>query len=250
MALSANQEVDRYVDQELRTAEVAGSAHVYKGALVEWNAGGFAQPLAGSGRFAGLAYEEMDNSGGADGDVSGRLFTLGDFGFAVAGATQADVGRAVYATADDTVTFDSASATFVGYVRGVPAAGQVILRLQGEGPIGAVHLEHKSASFSIGAAQSGTTFTNLGAASPITATLPQNPPKGTAFQFVCMADQALRIAPGPAGGVYIKGAKQADNKYISITDIGDFVDLVADGNGDWVAVASIGGADADISVEV
>ena len=68
-------------------------------------------------------------------------------------------------------------------------------------------------------------------------------------KFVCMADEAFRLEPGAAGGIYIKGAKQADNKYVSVSDIGDFIHLVADGNGDWVAVASISGADADITVQ-
>jgi len=99
-------------------------------------------------------------------------------------------------------------------------------------------------------AQTATIHTNLGAGGIVTATLPQNPPKGTMYQFACMADQPFRLAPGAAGAIYVKGAKQADNKYVSVTDIGDFIHLVADGNGDWLAVSSISGADADITVEV
>lgn len=249
MALSANREVDHYVDQELRTVEVAAGEHIYKGALVEWSATGYARGVTGGGLFAGIAYEEGDNSSGSDGDVSVRVQTVGDFGLSLTSAAQSDMGRAVYASDDATLTFDPSAATFVGYVRGVPAAGQIVLRLAGEGPIRTERIEHKSASFTVAATQSGTTFTNLGASGAVTATLPQSPPQGTAFRFVCMADQALRIAPGAAGGIYIAGQKHGDNKYVSITDIGDFIQIVADGNGDWIAVASIGGADGDISVE-
>jgi len=39
MALSANREVDRYVDQDLRTLPVKGSTHIYKGALAGLAAG-------------------------------------------------------------------------------------------------------------------------------------------------------------------------------------------------------------------
>lgn len=249
MALSANREVDHYVDQELRTGAVAASTHVYKGALVEWGPTGYLRPVTGAGQFAGVAYEEGDNSGGGDGDVSVRVFTLGDFGLPLSGANQGSVGAAVYASDDSTLTLDGSGATFVGFVQGIVSSGNIVLRLAGDGPARVASLDHRAASFGISARQSGTTFTNAGASGAITATLPQNPPMGTALSFVCMADEEFRLAPGAAGGIYIKGAKQADNKYVSITDIGDFVHLVADGSGDWVAVASIGGADADIGVE-
>ena len=39
MALTANREVDRYVDQELRTLPVKGSTKIYKGGLVGLSGG-------------------------------------------------------------------------------------------------------------------------------------------------------------------------------------------------------------------
>ncbi|MCP4590798.1 MAG: hypothetical protein GY842_08635 [bacterium] len=249
MALTANRDVDRYVDQELRSYPVAAGAHVYKGAFVTLDSSGYAQPLASGGRFVGTTYEEIDNSAGSSGDLRVRVFTLGDFGHDLSGAVPADVGRPVYASADDTLSFTPGGNVFVGYVMDVVATGEIVLRLDTTAPAGVTALAHHSADFAVTAAQSGMVHTNLGAGGVITATLPASPPAGTEFKFVCMVDQALRMAPGTAGGIYIKGAKQADNKYVAIADIGDFVHLVADGNGDWVAVASIGGADADISVE-
>ena len=249
MALSANREVDRYVDQELRSYPVAASTHVYKGALVTLNASGFAEALGAGNRFAGLAYEEADNSSGADSDLRVRVFTLGDFGHTLTGATVADVGRAVYADADDTLTFAPGGNTFVGYVKDWVTTHEIIVRLDTTTPAGVAPLQHHAADFTLTAAHTGTVHTNLGASGAITATLPATPPTGTEFRFVCMADQELRLEPGAAGGIYIKGAKQADDKYVSVTDIGDFIHLIADGNGDWVAVASISGADADITVE-
>lgn len=249
MALSANREVDRYVDQELRSYPVVGSSHIYKGAFVTLDGDGYAEPLSAGNRIAGLAYEEADNSSGSDGDIRVRVFTLGDFGHTLTGATVADVGRAVFAGADDTLTFAPGGNTFVGYVKDWVTTNEIILRLDNTGVVGVAPLEHHTANFSLTAAHTGTVHSNLGASGAITATLPANPPTGTEFKFVCMADQALRMVPGTAGGIYIKGAKQADNKYVSITDIGDFAHLIADGNGDWVAVASINGADADITVE-
>jgi hypothetical protein len=249
MALSSNREVDRYVDQELRSYQVAGSTHIFKGGFVGLDANGYARPLAAGDRCVGLSYEEADNSGGSGGDVSARVFTLGDFGHPLTGASLTDIGRAVYASSDDTLTFDPSGNSFVGYVQDYVTTNEIILRLTTAGPIRMAPITHHAANFTLTTAHSGTVHTNLGASGAVVATLPQSPPKGTEYKFVCMADQELRLEPGAAGGIYIKGAKQADDKYVSITDIGDFIHLVADGNGDWVAVASIGGADADITVE-
>ena len=249
MALTANRDVDHYVDQELRSYQVANAKHVYKGAFVGLAIDGYAQPLTAGDPFVGIAYEEGDNSDGADGDSAVRVFTIGDFGLTLTGAAITDIGRAVYAADDGTVTFDPEGNSFVGYVQDFITTNEVVLRLHAKGPVGVEALTHHAAGFTLTAAHSGTVHTNLGATGAIVATLPQSPPAGTTFKFVCMADQELRLEPGAAGGIYVKGAKQADSKYVSVTDIGDFIHLIADGNGDWVAAASISGADADISVE-
>ena len=110
MALSANQNVDRYVDQELRSYPVAGSAHVYKGGFVGLDTSGYARPLQAGDAAVGLAYEEADNSDGSNGDQAVRVFTQGDFPYALSGATRPTIADKVYASADDTLTF-TASAT-------------------------------------------------------------------------------------------------------------------------------------------
>lgn len=129
MALTANQEVDHYIDQELRTFQVAASKHVFKGSLVGLTPGGFAQSLIAGDPFAGIAYEEADNTSGAAGAVSVRVYTLGDFGMALAGAALADLGKPVFASADDTLTFSAAGNSYVGLVQDVPATGEIILRI-------------------------------------------------------------------------------------------------------------------------
>jgi hypothetical protein len=130
MALSANRDVDHYVDQELRSFKVAASEHIYKGAFVGLSSGGYAQALTAGDLFIGIAYEEADNSSGSAGDMSVRVYTLGDFGHALSGAAISNVGDAVYASADDTLTFTSTSNSYVGYAVDVPASGQIILRLE------------------------------------------------------------------------------------------------------------------------
>jgi hypothetical protein len=129
MALSANREVDRYVDQELRTVPVKASTHIYKGALVGLT-GGYARGLVAGDAFAGIAYEEADNSGGSDGTISVRVFTLGDFEHALASASRANNGAAVYASDDATLTLTSTNNSLVGRQVDVPSSGKIVLRLR------------------------------------------------------------------------------------------------------------------------
>ncbi len=130
MALSANRELDHYVDQQLRSFKVADAEHVYKGALLSVEAGGYVAPLTAGELFAGIAYEEADNSAGSDGDLAVRVYTQGDFEHTLSGATIANIGDAVYASDDGTLTFTSTSNTFVGYCVDVPTAGTIIVRIQ------------------------------------------------------------------------------------------------------------------------
>ena len=69
MALTANQEVDRLVDQELRQYGLTASAHVYKGGFVGLAIDGYVRAFVAGDLFLGLAYEEGDNTSGANGDV-------------------------------------------------------------------------------------------------------------------------------------------------------------------------------------
>ena len=131
MSLTANREINRYVDQELRSYRVAGGAHVFKGALVGLNrSSGYARPLAAGDLFVGVAYEEIDATGLSSGDRSVRVFTQGDFVMAVATSTILSVGRPVFASADDTLTFSIAGGlTYVGRCIDVPADGTAIVRI-------------------------------------------------------------------------------------------------------------------------
>lgn len=102
------------------------------------------------------------------------------------------------------------------------------------------YIEHHAANDTLTIAESDTAHTNLGAGGIITLTLPQNAVQGTTFEFAVMEANWLRIDPGAAGAVYINGAKQTDNKYITADDEGESVKLVCDGNGDWIAMYATG----------
>lgn len=129
MALAVNRELDRYVDQELRSYPVGATKRIFKGALVGLSSAGYAQPLVAGDAFLGVAYEEADNSAGANGAMSVRVYTQGDFVFTLAGATITSVSRPVFASADDTLQFRGSSNSYVGVAQDVPATGEIILRI-------------------------------------------------------------------------------------------------------------------------
>lgn len=128
MALSANRDVHHYVDQELRSYAVAADAVIYKGGFVGLNAG-YARALTAADQCVGIAYEAADNTDGSDGDVQVRVFTQGDFLHGLTGAAVTNIGDAVYASADDTLTFTSSGNSLVGVCVDRPEANRIILRL-------------------------------------------------------------------------------------------------------------------------
>lgn len=108
----------------------------------------------------------------------------------------------------------------------------------------------KTAAYTIKLEDNGAIITNKGASGSVTLTAPTSVvPVGFHIKMAVMADQAFVFDPKPdTAKVYIKGAGQTAGMYLSMTDIGDFAELVWDGT-DWLAVNSISGADADITIE-
>lgn len=105
MALSAK--TDRKEKEgKLLAHPVVASDIIYAGALVKHNAAGFLAPCAAeSGAvFAGVAVETVDNSAGSAGDKVCRVDKKGAFIMNGTGFSQADVGSAVYASDDNTVS--------------------------------------------------------------------------------------------------------------------------------------------------
>lgn len=129
MALTANRDVAHVIDQELKSYPVAAGAHIYKGGFVGLDANGNARALTAGDQAVGLAYEEKDNTSGADGDVQVRVFSQGDFLHALTGAARTNIGAAVYASADDTLTFTATGNSLVGVCIDVPEPGTILLRL-------------------------------------------------------------------------------------------------------------------------
>ena len=83
---------------------VAANTKIYAGSLVCVNAAGYAMPAADTSgfQFAGVAMEQVDNSGGSNGGQGVRLRRAGVFEFDAVSITQAMAGTDMYAKDDHT----------------------------------------------------------------------------------------------------------------------------------------------------
>lgn len=166
MTITANRELNRYVDQELRSFGVAASEHIYKGALVGVDRStGFVRNLVVGDSFAGVAYEEMDNSTGSDGDLSVRLYTQGDFILTVNAATQAMVGQTVYATGNDATTVaPTPGSSLAGILMAVVGSSTGIVRIL---PFGIHSIEQQIQTQLTGSTSAATTHVVMVTQRPI-----------------------------------------------------------------------------------
>lgn len=103
--LTKNRDLNRYLDQELRLFPVKGGVEIFHHALVGVDAEtGYVRPFVAGDRFAGIAYEQVNNPG-IDGDANIRLFVQGDFilPFSRSDVTMNASGSNVLAMNDETV---------------------------------------------------------------------------------------------------------------------------------------------------
>lgn len=128
MPLTKNREVEHYIDQELRSIPVAADQVIFKGSFVGLSPSGLARPLQAGDPFAGIAYEQVNNAGGNDAELNIRVYTIGDFGFALPGAGREHIGRPAFAGDDEVLTLDAAGNSYVGTIRDYLSQNDIILR--------------------------------------------------------------------------------------------------------------------------
>jgi hypothetical protein len=98
--------------------KVAASAVIYSGALLAFNATGFVVNAADTVgfQFAGIAAGNADATGKADGEVTIAIDYDTTLYIPFATATQADVGKLVYAIAEDVIALSSVNITVMGKI--------------------------------------------------------------------------------------------------------------------------------------
>jgi hypothetical protein len=113
---------------DINEIPVVAADIIYEGAAVGVvAASGHARPLTAVDKFAGFAQRQADNSAGLAAAINVRTNKRGAVQLPITGAVVTDVGQAVYATDDDTFTFNPAGGVFVGFVRRFVSSGIVIV---------------------------------------------------------------------------------------------------------------------------
>jgi len=148
------------------------------------------------------------------------------------------IGADVYGAANGKVN-DVGGGAYIGVALSAASGDGAVLEVLRQNEPGG-NITHHAGDATLTRSQRNSVHTNLGAGAAVTLTLPQDAVAGDRFYFNAMAAQELRVDPGAAGAIYISGAKQTDNKYVSFDDEAEHLTLTADGNGDWVAGPSTG----------
>lgn len=130
MALTANTPLT-FIRGEQSEAPVAQTTKIYEGAILGRNSSGYVRPIVAGDRFAGHAMEYVDNSGGNNGDLTVQLL-VGRYRLEVTitGVAITNVGKWVYASADDTLTLTRGANPSVGIVARYVGTNTAIVEFQ------------------------------------------------------------------------------------------------------------------------
>lgn len=114
-------------ETNIKNMRVAASTTIFQQALVMLDAGGDLIPAADTASlaFMGVALEGGDNSSGADGDISVRVWRKREVEISIAAATQADVGQLIYAVDDQTGSLSTTNSLLIGKVTELVSATRV-----------------------------------------------------------------------------------------------------------------------------
>ena len=132
MAVTSNQILKRQEGDRASYPSAASTNH-YESVFAFINSGGYADDdhASGANDFGGIVITQVDNSSGANGDLDVEVYRTGIFELTGSGFTQADIGTAVYATDNYTLTKTSTSNTQVGKIVGYISATKVKVAIDG-----------------------------------------------------------------------------------------------------------------------
>ncbi len=107
---------------------------IYESAAVGDNGTNAARPLVAGDRFIGFAETTVDNSLGATGDKNVRVRTRGRVQLPITSIDNTDVGKAVFASDDDTFTLTQSTNSHIGKVVRFVATGTVMVAFDADNP--------------------------------------------------------------------------------------------------------------------
>ena len=211
---------------------------IYEGAAVgQVAASGHARPLTSADRFVGFAEATADNAGGAAAAIRVRLIESGKIVLPITGLVITDPsGIPVYATDDDTFTFNPTGGVFIGFLHRYVSNGIGVVDFNASGfadpYAGFVH-ETKSANYTITAADAAKWIWVDTDAVVITLPAVEGIAGFRIGNIAAYGVSGLAVSPNAADMIEGPGITAADNKDIINTKAtarrGDFVEI---GNGD------------------
>lgn len=133
MALTADRDLNFFTSETLVDYGVDQNVRIYKGALVGRNRStGYARPLLAGDDFLGVAYRQADNTfvGNQAGGINVRVHQGIDVLHPFAGLSPSDIGKDVYANADDTMTLTPTSYSRVGRIVTIESSQAARVRIR------------------------------------------------------------------------------------------------------------------------
>jgi hypothetical protein len=100
---------------------------IYEGAAVGDDGNGHVRPLVAGDPFRGFALDKFDNSAGAAAAVNAHVRIRGQIQLPVASAAITDVGKAVYASDDDTFVLTQSTNSYIGRIARFVSSGVAIV---------------------------------------------------------------------------------------------------------------------------
>jgi len=101
---------------DLNQLPVAANVLIYEGAAVSVDNLGYAKPLSGGEKFVGFAKQQANNQHGLAGEVMVTLETKGKIKIEVENSMPADIGKTVFANADNKFSLNSDNSSPIGIV--------------------------------------------------------------------------------------------------------------------------------------
>lgn len=137
-AVSANQPLKARNNRDLQHGPVAASKHLYENTMCFSvpGTGGITDVIATTvNQFRGIVYKEVDNSSGALGDKYAEYWTEGEYWFFnQSGFAVTDLGKAVYAVDNYTLSLTDTAQPRVGTLTKFESATQVAVTIDVQQP--------------------------------------------------------------------------------------------------------------------
>lgn len=215
---------------------------IYEGSAVGLvAASGHARPLTSADTFVGFAEAKVDNSAGSAAALNVRTRKKSTILLPITGAVITDVGLPVYATDDDTFTFNPAGAVFIGFTRKFHASGYMTVDFNCgvyQDPFAGYFAETISDNKTLDAQDSGKLFYSTVDAKTFTLPAVEGMNDFIIMNGGAFGTIAVTVSPNSADMIEMRDITAADDKDLVNTKAtacrGDYLLIgYADSNG-WV----------------